>query len=421
MNFFLESVGCKLNQSEIETLARRFIGRGHQVVATPEEADVCVLNSCAVTHIAARKSRQAARRLRRRNPAAWVVVTGCYAQVAPDDLSADIVVGNAQKERLVERVLGEGHPCPPTLPPLPPTLPQSRTRAFVKIQDGCDNHCTYCITRIARGPQRSRPRADVLAEVRSRVKAGYQEVVLTGVHIGGYGRDRRQPHRDESLWRLVEAILSQTEVRRLRLSSIEPWDVTPDVFCLWQDARLCRHLHLPLQSGCDEILHRMGRRYTTGEFARLVQAARAAIPDVAITTDIIVGFPGETETHFATSLAFVKSIGFARGHVFPYSARPGTPAASLPHQVAPPEKQNRAARMREVVRCTATRFRERFVGQTVKVLWEHRRNGLWRGLTDNYTRVTTHSEQDLAGKITPVRLTAVTDGAFAVGGKIPAG
>jgi len=409
MKVYLASVGCKLNQSEIETLACRFVAAGHCVVPAPEGADVCVFNSCVVTHSAARKSRQAVRRLRRRNPAARVVVTGCYAQVAPDDLEADVTVSNADKERLVENLLGEGAIAPVlpfSLSPL--SLPYRRTRAFVKIQDGCDNGCTYCITRVARGPQRSRPRADVLAEVQAKVEAGYQEVVLTGVHLGGYGHDRGQPPRD-SLWQLVTAILSQTDVRRLRLSSVEPWDVTPDVFELWQDPRLCRHLHLPLQSGSNGVLRRMGRRYTVAEFARLVVAARAAIPDVAITTDLIVGFPGETEACFSESLASVQNIRFARAHVFPYSARPGTPAALLPDHVPSSEKRARAARMRALTTRLARQFRERFIGRTVEVLWESRSNGQWQGLTDNYLRVATRSDADLARTIGSVRLDAVTD------------
>ena len=405
---YLASVGCKLNQSEIETLACRFVAAGHRVVPAPEEADVCVFNSCVVTHIAARKSRQAVRRLRRRNPAARVVVTGCYAQVSPDDLEADVIVSNADKEQLVESLLGEGTVpvLPPSLSPL--SLPYRRTRAFVKIQDGCDNSCTYCITRVARGPQRSRLRADVLAEVQARVEAGYQEVVLTGVHLGGYGHDRGQPPRD-SLWQLVAAVLSQTDVRRLRLSSVEPWDVTPDVFELWHDHRLCRHLHLPLQSGSDGVLRRMGRRYTVAEFARLVTTARAAIPDVAITTDLIVGFPGETEACFSESLASVQSIRFARAHVFPYSARPGTPAALLPDHVPSSKKRARAARMRTLTTRLARQFRGRFVDRTVEVLWESRSNGQWQGLTDNYLRVATRSDADLAQTIRSVRLDAVTD------------
>ena len=412
MNVYLESVGCKLNQSEIETLARQFATRGHRVVSAPEKAHICVINSCVVTHVAARKSRQAVRRLRRRNPRARIVATGCYAEVAPDDLDADDVVGNADKERLAEQLLSESAAPTLSLPFLPRSLlPQSRTRAFVKIQDGCDSHCTYCITRIARGPQRSRSRAQVLAEVQARVEAGYREVVLTGVHIGAYGHDRGQAPVD-SLWDLIEAILSQTAICRLRLSSIEPWDVTTDVFELWKDPRLCRHLHLPLQSGSDEILRRMGRRYTTAEFAHMVETARAAIPGVAITTDIIVGFPGETDAHFAESLTFVESIGFARTHVFPYSARPGTAATSLPNHVPPSEKQARAARMRAVARRAAAQFQRRFVNQVVDVLWETRRNGQWRGLTDNYLRVTAQSDDNLAQTITPVRLTACIDEAL---------
>lgn len=404
MNVYLKSVGCKLNQSEIEMLARHFAARGHQVVSAPEKADVCVLNSCVVTHVAARKSRRAARRLRRRNPTARIVVTGCYVQVAHDDLAADVIVS---QDQVVDHLLGKALPLSSPLPLLSPSsLSQGRTRAFVKIQDGCDNHCTYCITRIARGHQRSRPRAEVLAEIQARVEAGYQEVVLTGVHIGAYGHDHGQTC--DSLWRLVDSILSQTDIRRLRLSSIEPWDVTPEILRLWEDSRLCRHLHLPLQSGSDEILRRMGRRYTSAEFAHLVETARMAIPGLAVTTDIIAGFPGETAAHFAESLAFVESIGFARGHVFPYSARPGTPAALLPDHVPPPEKRERAARMRAVVGRAAARFQEQFVGQIVEVLWENRRNGRWCGLTDNYVRVTTQSDDDLVQTITPVQLIALT-------------
>ncbi len=409
MNVYLESVGCKLNQSEIEMLARQFIAAGQQIVATPEQADLCVLNSCTVTQTAARKSRQAARRWRRCNPAARLVVTGCHAQMAPAELAADVVVGNGDKERLVEHLLGQAPALSLTTPIRPlARLPQSRSRAFVKIQDGCDNRCTYCITRLARGPQRSRPRHDVLAEVQARVKGGYQEVVLTGVHIGAYGNDGGQRAPD-NLWNLVAAILRQTAVRRLRLSSIEPWDLTPDAFALWQNSRLCRHLHLPLQSGSDAILRRMGRRYTAAGFAQLVQVARAAIPGVAITTDLIVGFPGETETHFAESLTFVQSIGFDRAHVFPYSARPGTPAALLPDQVSPAEKRARAAHMRDLTTRLARQARAQYVGQTLDVLWESRHNGLWRGLTDNYMRVTAHSRDDLAHTITPVHLTSLSD------------
>lgn len=426
----MQSLGCKLNQSELESLACQFVQAGHTVVDTVREADLCVLNTCAVTHTAVGKSRQAIRRLRRTNSGARLAVTGCYAQMWPQEIqelgSVDLVVGNEGKEQLVERAEKElgikgqgsscsrvpfGHCCDESDSWLP--VPRVRTRAFVKIQDGCDNHCTYCIVRIARGRQRSRPQKDVLAEVEARVAAGYQEVVLTGVHIGAYGRDSGR-QRDESLWSLVEAILMRTNVRRLRLSSIEPWDLDATCLRLWEDSRLCRHLHLPLQSGCDATLQRMGRSYTAGQFAALVETARKTIPDVAITTDVIVGFPGESEAEFNESLRFVEAVGFARTHVFKYSARPGTPAATMPDQVPPLVKKARSQAMMEVGRHSAEAFRRAFLGHTMEVLWERRIKGsdpgqkaVWSGLTDNYLRVRTRKGTNLHNAITRTKLLAL--------------
>jgi threonylcarbamoyladenosine tRNA methylthiotransferase MtaB len=422
---YLQSLGCKLNQSELEALACQFVQAGHTVVGTAREADLCVLNTCAVTHTAVGKSRQAIRRLRRANSDTRLAVTGCYAQMWPQEIralgSVDLVVGNEDKEQLVEQVerelgiksegLGRAWvPSPDSRLP----IPQARTRAFVKIQDGCDNHCTYCIVRVARGRQRSRPQRDVLAEVEARVAAGYQEVVLTGVHIGAYGRDR-ECQGDESLRALVEAILMRTNVRRLRLSSIEPWDLDPACLRLWQVPRLCRHLHLPLQSGCDATLQCMGRGYTANQFAASIEAAREAIPDVAITTDVIVGFPGESEAEFTESLHFVEAMGFARTHVFKYSARPGTPAATMPDQVPPLVKKARSRAMREVGRHSAEAFWRAFLGHTMEVLWEGQTKGsksgqkaLWSGLTDNYLRVRTQGGTDLSNTITRTKLVALT-------------
>jgi threonylcarbamoyladenosine tRNA methylthiotransferase MtaB len=424
MKVYLQSLGCKLNQSELESLACQFVQAGHTVVDTVREADLCVLNTCAVTDTAAGKSRQAIRRLRRANSDARLAVTGCYAQMWPQEIrdlgNVDLIVGNEGKEQLVERVekewglKGQGSGRTWVLSPashLP--IPQARTRAFVKIQDGCDNHCTYCIVRVARGRQRSRPERDVLAEVEARVAAGYQEVVLTGVHIGAYGCDSGR-QGDGSLWGLVEAILMRTHVRRLRLSSIEPWDLDLDCLRLWEDSRLCRHLHLPLQSGCDATLQRMGRSYTAGRFAALVEAAREAISDVAITTDVLVGFPGESEAEFKESLRFVKAMGFARMHVFKYSARPGTPAATMPDQVRLPIKKARSRAMMEASRHSAEAFRRAFLGRTLEVLWEGQRKGseseqtaLWSGLTDNYLRVRTQEGRDLSNTITRTKLIAL--------------
>jgi threonylcarbamoyladenosine tRNA methylthiotransferase MtaB len=290
--------------------------------------------------------------------------------------------------------------------------PMARTRAFVKIQDGCDNACTYCVIRLARGPQQSRPAGDVLHQVKACLAAGHQEVVLTGVHIGAYGHDVSRHEVGDDLWGLVARILAETDVPRLRLSSIEPWDLPDTAYSLWGDPRLCPHLHLPLQSGCDRTLRRMGRRYTTTEFSAVVDAARAAIPDLAVTTDVMVGFPGETEGNFRESLDFVRTMEFARVHVFPYSRRPDTSAASLPEQVPSPVKAGWAEAMRSVSAEGAQAFRQQFVGRTMDVLWESSRQNeygwVWSGLTSNYLRVWASNVQDLSNRVLPTRLAGLT-------------
>jgi threonylcarbamoyladenosine tRNA methylthiotransferase MtaB len=420
MRIYVSSLGCKLNQSEMDSLAARLAEQGHQVVAAPVEADLCVLNTCAVTHVAAQKSRQALRRLHRDNPDARLVATGCYAEIMPGDLAdlpgVEFVVGNQGKERLEEQIglettVGD---LTSSTSQIPFPVPRSRTRALVKIQDGCDNACTYCIIHVARGPQRSLPVEQILSEVRARLAAGHKEVVLTGVHIGAYGQDRYGDRAGADLWALVSRILAETDVPRLRLSSIEPWDLTERAFHLWDDARLCRHLHLPLQSGSDATLRRMARRYTTAEFATLATDARAAIPDLAVTTDVIVGFPGETDAEFAESLSSVQSLCFARVHVFPYSLRAGTPAAEMPGQVSANVKAERARRMRAIAAASEQDFAQRFVGRTLEVLWESGRQGkgdvVWSGLTDNYLRVLTRTSAPLANTLIPTRLVAMREG-----------
>jgi threonylcarbamoyladenosine tRNA methylthiotransferase MtaB len=285
---------------------------------------------------------------------------------------------------------------------------------LVKVQDGCDNACTYCIIHVARGAQRSRPADQILAEVRDLLRRGRQEIVLTGVHIGAYGQDQCGESASPDLWGLVSRILAETSVPRLRLSSIEPWDLTEQAFRQWDDPRLCRHLHLPLQSGCDDTLHRMARRYTTAQFAAWVAAARAAIPDLAVTSDVIVGFPGETEAHFTQSLAFVQALDLARLHVFPYSRRAGTPADQMPDQVPPQVKAERAQAMRAVAASSERSFQQQFIGRTMEVLWEGSQpqdgDPMWSGLTGNYLRVHTHHAADLANTITPTRLVTRTPG-----------
>jgi len=424
MRVRLETLGCRLNISEIESLARGFVAAGHRVVGPGEQADVCVLNTCTVTGVAARKSRQVARHLKRTNPSAVMVVTGCYAELEPnqvDALGVDMVVGNPEKDRIVELVtehVQRAHPqlhvseSQPLTSDLPHHLyPGARTRAFVKVQDGCDNRCTFCIVTVARGAGRSRPADEVVAEVQELVRAGYQEVVLSGVHLGCYGHDLRQRR---GLYDLVRRLLEETDTLRLRLSSLEPWDLDEDFFALWENSRLGRHLHLPLQSGCDATLRRMARHTTTADFAELVHSARAAIPDLSVTTDIIVGFPGETETEFSASLAFVEAMAFAKLHIFRYSRRPGTAAASMPSQVSPQIVAERSRRMHALGDRLERAFRCRFLGRTMDVLWEmNEPNGVgsvWSGLTDNYLRVSAPGRPGLRNVVTPVRLVADAPG-----------
>ena len=407
MNVYLHSLGCRVNQSEVETMTHELTAAGHIIVTDPAQADLCVLNTCAVTAVAERKSRHRLQALARANPEALIAAVGCYATLKPQECAAlpgvSWVVPNAEKERTVEIVLAAPiHHSPFTI------RHSLRTRAFVQVQNGCDNHCTYCIVRQMRGPARSRAVDSVVAQVRALVEAGCQEAVLTGVNLGSYGRDLGLA---EGLRVLVETLLARTGLPRLRLSSLEPWDLERDFFDLWENPRLCRQLHLPLQSGCDDTLRRMGRPITTAGFARLVEDARAAIPDLAVTTDIIVGFPGEGEDDFGASYDFVAGIKFARLHVFPYSRRPGTPAASMTNQVPRRVRDARADVMREMGAEHALRFRRQFVGREMAVLWERRRaDGLWPGLTDNYLRVVTRAAGDLHNRLTSTRLLAAQNG-----------
>jgi threonylcarbamoyladenosine tRNA methylthiotransferase MtaB len=414
MNVRLDFVGCRLNQSEIEAIARDFAARGHCIVGEGEHADVVIFNTCAVTHEAARKSRHRLRQLGREHPGAHLVATGCYAQLAPGKvghLPGVTVIGNFQKDQIVPLVAVDAprfEEEPPESALRPGTF--GRTRAFVKAQDGCDNRCAFCVTTIARGPGRSRPLNEVVREAQSLESLGYNEIVLTGVHLGAYGRDRGEA---DGLTRLVRALLDRTHIPRLRLSSLEPWDLRPDFFDLWTDERLCPHLHLPLQSGCDATLRRMARRTTQAAFAALVAAARARIPDLALTTDIMVGFPGESEAEFEESACFVGAMGFAKLHVFRYSPRPGTAAAHVTDQVGEEVKQARSARMRALSDEGGRAFRRRYLGRAALVLWESAECASeasleWGGFTANYIRVRAASPRRLANTITPALLTGVT-------------
>jgi threonylcarbamoyladenosine tRNA methylthiotransferase MtaB len=411
MKIYLDSIGCRLNQSEIEKFASQFRAAGHEIVSSPAEADYVIVNTCAVTAEAASDSRQKIRQAARSTPGE-VVVTGCWVTLDAEGARSlprvSRVVGNLQKDRLVADVLNlpmEAFDLEPlSREPLPGA--HLRTRAFIKVQDGCDNHCTFCVTRIARGAGRSLPLADVLQDVSAALQGGAQEVVLTGVHLGSWGQDFERPAH---LYDLVEGLLGQSGLPRLRLSSLEPWDLDEAFFSLWSDPRLCRHLHLPLQSGSADTLRRMARKTTPESFARLVAAARKAAPQMAVTTDIISGFPGETETAFAESLDFVRQMDFAAGHVFTYSARPGTAAARMPGQVPMETRKRRNAELRALLAESSARYRQRSVGAELDVLWEstgtYGPDG-WRlhGLTDNYLRVTAVAPERLWNQISLVRL-----------------
>ena len=414
MNVYLTFLGCRLNESELEELAWRFATNGHTVVYDPESADVGVVNTCTVTAEAGRKSRQIVRRLARANPDMQIAVTGCHATMAPSEVArlpnVGWVVKNVDKERLAELVIPSPEPArssalsfeqEPHVRHLGPGR-LGRTRAFVKVQDGCDNRCAFCITTVARGPATSRPMVEIVNEVRGLTERGFKEAVLTGVHLGSYGRDRGDV---DGLRQLVLGLLVETEIPRLRLSSLEPWDLSADFFGMWDDRRLCRQLHLPLQSGCDATLRRMARHTSTRGFAELVVAARTRVPDLALTTDIMVGFPGESQDAFEDSYRFVEGMDFARLHVFPFSPRPGTAANRMPDQVADEVKTARGHAMRQLGERHARRFRNRFLGRTLPVLWEASRgNGTWRGFSDNYVSVTTTSTANLANCITQTRL-----------------
>lgn len=415
MKIFLDSVGCRLNQSELETYARQFRAAGHDLVPGPEQADVTVVNTCTVTVAAAADSRKKIRRVARAG-SGEVVVTGCWSTLKPGKAASLMgvrrVIPNDQKEALVAEILGlpaeslSGESEPRR--PIPG--PRARTRAFVKAQDGCDNYCSFCITRLARGPARSRSIEAVLADVDAALAGGSQEVILTGVNLGAWGRDL--PSRP-SLAALIAAVLERTDVPRLSVSSLEPWDLDAEIFDLWQDERLGQHLHLPLQSGCAATLGRMVRKTTPDEYAALVETIRRAIPGVAITTDIIVGFPGESEAEFEESLAFVRRMNFAGGHVFTYSRRPGTAAARLPDPVPHPVRKERNAAMRAALKASQKTYAQEFVGQHVDVLWERARQveDGWRmeGLSGNYLRVHAPAESCLHNQISTVKLTSLNE------------
>jgi len=401
------TLGCKLNQAETESLANRFSKAGFQLVTPGEGADIYIANTCTVTHIADRKSRHWLRLARRRNPQALIIATGCYAQRNRQELAqlADFVVNNKEKEHLLAltqtlslkgRRLGEGETKQSQI-----LTATARTRSLIKIQDGCHSPCTYCIVPKVRPHEYSLPSSQIIDEIKQKVALGYKEVVLTGTKVGSY-RDGSADLRD-----LVQRILTSTDIERLRLSSLQPSEISPEFLALWQDERLCRHFHLALQSGSETVLQRMKRSYPLDQYQRTVNLIKDRIPEAAITTDIMVGFPGESDEEFEQSYSFCQQAGFANIHVFPFSTRPETAAARMPEQIKDKVKAERNQRMLGLSRSSRHRFCEQFLGQTMPVLWEKETDpgsGIYSGLTSNYIRVFAGSEKSLSNEITPAKL-----------------
>ncbi len=401
------TLGCKLNQAETESLASRFSQAGFQLVPPGDEADIYIANTCTVTHIADRKSRHWLRLARRRNPQALIIATGCYVQRNRQELAelADLIVDNEEKDHLLTLTqtfsperngLSDSETKQSQM-----TVTTARTRSLIKIQDGCRSHCTYCIVPKVRSYEYSLPASQIIEAVKQKAALGYKEVVLTGTKVGTY-RDNSTDLRD-----LVQRILTSTGIGRLRLSSLQPSEISPEFLALWHDERPCQHFHLALQSGSETVLQRMRRSYSLDQYQRTVDLIKDTIPDAAITTDIMVGFPGESDEEFEQSYSFCQQAGFANIHVFPYSLRPETAAAGMPEQVEDKIKQERNQRMLELSRSSRRKFYEQFLGQTMPVLWEKETspgNGIYSGLTGNYIRVLAHSEEHLNNEIVPLKL-----------------
>jgi threonylcarbamoyladenosine tRNA methylthiotransferase MtaB len=414
------TLGCKVNQYETEAMAEAFERAGYELVDFEEAADVYVINTCTVTGLSSRKSRQAIRRAKQLNRSAIVAAVGCYPQTAREEVEnipeVDIVAGTAERLRLPEYVErfrnGEGRISEVgnimrrhAFEDLKIERYKGRTRAFLKIQEGCSQFCSYCIIPYARGPIRSRPAEDVIAEVRKLSEAGFREVVLTGIHIASYGRDQGQIRLPD----LIKLVHDVDGIERIRLGSLEPTLITADFVAQAAGLeKLCPHYHISLQSGCDETLARMNRKYKTADYKKAVDMLREQIPDVSITTDVMVGFPGETEEEFNKTFGFLETIRFAKMHVFKYSPRKGTPAASFEDQVDGTVKEYRSARVMELSDRCALEFNSRFLGREMPVLYEQEvrdSGGLYEGLTPNYIRVLSNADSSVMGNIIKTKFT----------------
>lgn len=427
MKFYkITTLGCKVNQYESDDLAGGLEADGWKKARKNSEIDLCIVNTCAVTGKAAMQSRQAIRKAVRDYPAARIVAAGCYSQIDPENIRSipgvHYVIGHGDKHRIpdllkrateytdIPVIRADKLPSDVLFSPIDPVVPQSRTRPFLKIQDGCDAFCTYCIVPHARGRSRSMPVDKVIASVGYLANTGFREVVLTGIHLGAYGEDL-SPR--ESLAGLLKRILSRRLIDRIRLSSIEPGEVSDDLIRLMADsAELCRHLHIPLQSGDDAILEKMHRPYTAGFFKSLIQRIRTRIPDAAIGIDVLGGFPGESDRSFEKTYNLIRELPISYLHVFPFSPRPLTPAYSFPEKVTQSIVKERCRRLRELGAEKRRTFNNRFIGCELDVLIQGKaggKKGFLSGMSDNYIPVKLKGNADLKNRMAKVRMDIIED------------
>lgn len=400
MKVAFTTLGCKVNQFETEVMEGLFKEKKYEIVNFEEVANVYVINTCSVTHLGEKKSRQLIRRAIKNNNKAIVAVVGCYSQVAADEIAkiegVSLIVGTKERKNivtLVETVLKEHQPLQVVedvmdyheFEDIPLLNNPDRTRAFLKIQDGCSNFCTYCIIPYTRGPLKSRKLDSILSEAEKLLESGFKEIVLTGIHLGAYGKDLAD---EIALVDVVKALLDNEKLTRLRLGSLESIELDQEILEIMnQDQRLCRQLHLPLQSGSDKILKKMNRNYTTAEFKALIDNIYAKVPGVAITTDVIVGFPGENSTDFNEAVEFIKNMNFSKIHIFPYSKRKNTPAANYAEQVSEEEKKKRSVYLKEISDMANAKYRNKMLNTTVEILVENITPDYAEGLASNYVKV----------------------------------
>lgn len=416
MKVHLDMVGCRLNQSEIESIASKIRQYEHKIIGTPEEADLVIINTCCVTAKAAADSRKMIRHAIAEG-AKQVVVTGCWATLFAEDANAipgvAWVFDNSRKDLIVKTIFGSQTRQKTNLNVQREPLPgeRHRTRAFIKVQEGCDDHCTFCLTRLARGKSRSVPVDVVKQDILSALNGGTKEIVLSGVQLGAYRSDLEPI---SNLVALIHESLALAPTLRVRLSSLEPWDVTDELIGLWQNPQMCRHLHIPIQSGSDHILRRMGRRITSCEYSNLVEKIRRNVPGIAITTDVIVGFPGETNEDFQSTCNLLRSLGLAGGHVFTYSAMKGTAAEKFPGQVLNSIRKERNHIARQLLQECTLSFMKNAINKQYAVLWERteQKQGYFElsGHTDNYMKVTARSDKELYNEISLVHITGINEG-----------